>query len=97
MEGYNTLHVNWKKSQKDFSQAFTQLQQRINPAAVHDIRVTIKRLRAYLDLYILIKKEPEWEYFLSKTEILFNVLGRHREVEICLKLITAYETKTGFF
>ena len=95
MEAYNILLINWKKSQKDFSQILTQLQQRINTAAIHDIRVTTKKLRAFLNLYMLIKKEPEWEYFLSKTENLFDVLGRHREVEICLELITTYEKESN--
>jgi|CXWL01.1.fsa_nt_gi CHAD domain-containing protein len=95
MDGYNTIFLHWKKSQKDFDNNLLQLQQRINTEAIHDIRVAIKKLRAFLDLYMLLKKEPEWEYFLNKTENLFDVLGRHRDVEICLELTAALEKETN--
>ena len=95
MEGSNKILLHWKKSQKDFSRNLVQLQQRINTEAIHDIRVAIKKLRAFLDLYILIKKEPEWVYYLSKTESIFDVLGQHRNIEICLELASSHEKESN--
>ena len=91
----NSILFHWKKSQKDFDQQLSLLQQQINTAAVHDIRVAIKKLRALLNLYILFKKEPGWEQQLKKTEILFNILGRQRDVEICRSLTNRFEKETS--
>lgn len=86
MINYNTIFLHWKKSQKDFDLNLTRLQQQLNTNAVHDIRVAIKKLRALLNLYILFKNEHGWEQLLKKTEALFNILGRQRDVEICRSL-----------
>lgn len=95
MAGYNTIFIHWKKSQKDVETNLLQLQKRITTEAVHDIRVAIKKLRSYLNLYSVLKKEPGWEYLLGKTDILFDVLGRHRDVETCLALTIAFEKETN--
>ncbi len=94
MDDYNTIFVHWKKSQKDFEKNLSLLLLRINTEPVHDIRVAIKKLRAFLSLYILLKKEPEWTCLLSKTINLFDVLGRHRDIETCLALTVAFEKET---
>lgn len=88
---YNTILLHWKKFQKDFDKNLVQLQQRINKEAIHDIRVATKKLRALLDLYMLLKKEPEWKHLLIKTDNLFAVLGRYRDTEICLALTEVHE------
>ena len=95
MADYNTIFIHWKKTQKDFENNLLQLQRRINTKAVHDIRVAIKKLRAFLSLYLLLKNEPEGEYLLSKTIILFDILGRHRDLETCLTLTIALEKETN--
>lgn len=95
MADLNNILIHWKKSQKDFDRNLSQLQQRLDTKSIHDIRVAAKKLRAFLCLYILLKKEPEWEYLLNKTELLFDVLGRHRDIEICLALTAAFEKQTN--
>jgi CHAD domain-containing protein len=95
MADYNTIFLHWEKTQKDFDNNLILLQQRINTEPIHDIRVAIKKFRAFLNLYIILKKEPDWEILLSKTENLFDVLGRLRDIEICLTQTTAFEKETN--
>ena len=95
MVSYNTIFLHWKKSQKDFDKNLNRLQQQINTETIHDIRVAIKKLRALLNLYILFKKEPEWVYLLKKTENLFKVLGRQRDIEICWSLTDHFVKETN--
>lgn len=95
MQGYPSILQYWKKSQKDFENNLTILQQQINTDAVHDIRVAIKKLRAFLNLYMIVKNEPDFEILLSKTNDLFDVLGRYRDIEICLAQTIAFEKDTG--
>ncbi|MGB3155686.1 MAG: CHAD domain-containing protein [Chitinophagaceae bacterium] len=91
MNDYNNLHLHWKKSQKEFNRNLELLKQKLHTEPIHDIRVAAKKLRAFWDLYILLKKDPEPEYGMSKTKFLFDVLGRRRDVEICLALTAAFE------
>ena len=95
MATYTILYLHWKKSQKDFDKQLSRLQEQIITAAVHESRVTIKKIRAILNLYILFIKEPGWEQQLKRTEILFNILGRQRDVEICRSLTTSFEKETN--
>jgi len=90
----NHLWLNWKKSQKDFEQNFARLQERIKTEAIHDIRVAIKKLRAYLELYRQLKKEPDYDYLFQGTGELFLTLGRYRDIEICISLIKELEKET---
>jgi CHAD domain-containing protein len=91
----NIMWQHWKKTQKEAVDNLSSLQQRINSVAVHDVRVAIKRLRAYLHLYILLKKEPDWDYFLTKTNQFFAILGRYRDIEICRLLTASLEKETN--
>jgi CHAD domain-containing protein len=91
MNESNLILSFWKKEQTEFNRNLSILKQHCNKEAVHDIRVACKKLRAYLKLYILLKKEPEWGYLLNNTEELFDILGKQRDVEICLDLIVNYE------
>jgi len=91
----NHLWLQWKKSQKDFEHNFAPLQERIKTEAIHDIRVAMKKLRAYLELYRQLKKEPDYDYLFLKTGQLFLTLGRYRDIEICLSLLKGLEKETN--
>jgi CHAD domain-containing protein len=91
MNESNLILSSWKKEQVEFSRNFSMLKQHCSEEAVHDIRVAAKKLRAYLKLYILLKKEPEWGYLLNNTGYFFDILGKQRDVEICIDLTANYE------
>lgn len=91
----NPLWLHWKKSQKEMELNLSLLREKISTAAVHDIRVAIKKLRALLSLYTQLQQEPEQEYPLHKTVAFFDVLGRYRDVEICLEQCGLYEKESG--
>jgi CHAD domain-containing protein len=93
MNNLNVLYDRWKIEQKEFEKQKIHLKQRISSGPIHDIRVSIKKLRSFLKLYILLKQQLEWEYLFLKTNKLFEVLGKYREIEICLDLIDNYEKK----
>ncbi len=94
MSDYNTIFLSWNKIQKDFEKNHSLLLLHIHTEPVHDIRVATKKLRALLSLYMLLKKESEWEYYFNSTQNLFDVLGRHRDAETCLSLTIVYEKET---
>jgi CHAD domain-containing protein len=85
----------WKKEQQAFRKNLAILKQHPDKDAVHDIRVTIKKLRAALQLYVLISGEPLWKYPLQETDSFFSILGKQRDIEICLELLTAFENEIG--
>lgn len=91
MVDFNPIHQHWKKYQKDFNNNLKQLQQRLNTDSIHDIRVATKKLRAVLNLYNLINTEADWKYLFNKTDTLFDTLGKYRDIEICISLITVLE------
>ena len=81
----------WKKEQKVVDTNLSVLKKRTDSAAIHDMRVAIKKLRAFLKLYSLLTKETDQGNPLNKTEELFAVLGKQRDIEICMELIPQYE------
>lgn len=94
MQANPAILQHWKISKKDFDLNLALLKQHINTNAVHDIRVATKKLRAFLSLYMVLKKEPDWEFLFNNTKNLFDILGRHRDIEICLTQTISYEKET---
>lgn len=96
MDAANPILVQWKKEQKVFEKNLALLRQKLNKEAIHDLRVAIKKLRAYFELYLLLKKTEDLasgslDGSLHSTEELFNTTGRQRDVEICLDIITEFK------
>jgi CHAD domain-containing protein len=54
----------------------------IDPESVHKIRVSIKKLRAYLKVYLLLCKDKGAKDLFQETEALFSLMGKHRNMEI---------------
>lgn len=101
MDTANLILPSWKKEQQVFDKNLAVLRQKLNKEAIHDLRVAIKKLRAYLELFLLIQNETEAipgeaKQYLYKTEALFNILGRQRDVEICLELTDAIKKEAGY-
>ncbi len=88
MDETNLIARYWKETQDVFDTNLTTLQKQADKEATHDLRVAIKKLRAYFHLYTLLSGTGEdW---LKDTESLFQVTGRQRDVEICMDLLSAY-------
>ncbi len=89
------IFILWKKEQRVFSKNLAVLKKQADKNAVHDLRVAVKKLRAALELYLLISEKPLQEDPLKETEQLFSILGKQRDIEICLEIIEASEKETG--
>ena len=96
MADTNHLYLQWKKLQKNFNKNLKIIQTRLSKDGIHDIRVNIKKLRACIALYNLINTESDWSYLFKKTNNLFEVSGKLRDIEICIELIKEYERETNF-
>jgi len=100
MYNKNILLSSWKKEQKELAENLAILRQKVSTDALHDLRVAIKKLRAYLDLYILLKAGADpvvstLKTNFSDTEEFFSIIGRLRDVEICLSLIEGIQKESG--
>lgn len=94
--GYSDfIFIFWKKEQKVFNKNLAVLKQHPAKKAVHDLRVAVKKLRAALEFYLLISEKSLPEDPLKDTERLFNILGKQRDIEICLEIIDTSEKETG--
>ncbi|MGB3006349.1 MAG: CHAD domain-containing protein [Chitinophagaceae bacterium] len=94
MDNQDILYEHWKKEQKLFTDCLSKLKNRLSTKNIHDIRVAIKKLRAYYKLSSLVQSQPETEAYLNKTNTFFKILGRQREIEICIELTTRHEKES---
>ena len=69
--------LHWKRQQRAFLQNLAKLNQQQETKAIHDLRVAIKKLRAYLKLMTLLVNDIDKETSFEKTEQLFDVLGKY--------------------
>jgi CHAD domain-containing protein len=89
----NFILQHWKKQQQLFLKNLEVLRRQEHQEAVHDLRVATKKLRSYLKLLSKLKKANDEEVSFEKTEQLFSVLGKHRDIEMGLSLLKTYEEK----
>ncbi|HMK27915.1 MAG TPA: CHAD domain-containing protein [Chitinophagaceae bacterium] len=89
------IFIYWEKEQKEFFKNLAVLKKHSRKKAVHDLRVAVKKLRAALELDFLISEKPLPEDLLKGTEQLFSILGKQRDIEICLVLIDTFKKETG--
>ena len=91
----NFILIYWKKEQVEFNKNLEILGNGPDKNAVHDLRVAIKKLRACLKLYVIITEKKEGKELFNETRNLFSILGKERDIEICLELLTAYEKENN--
>ena len=91
----NFLYQYWKEEQQVFNKNLAILKEHSDKDAVHDLRVAVKKLRATLEIYVLLTKEPLWDYPLKETENLFTICGKQRDIEISLEVLTLLEKETS--
>lgn len=89
------IFTSWEKEQKIFYKNFAALKKHPGKKAVHILRVAVKKLRAALELYLLIPEKTLPDDPIPETEQLFSILGKQRDLEICLELIDIFEKETG--
>jgi CHAD domain-containing protein len=94
MRHSNFILLHWKEEEKVFNKNFEILCNGPDKKAVHDIRVAIKKLRACLKLYAIITGKKNWQNLFTETKNLFAVLGKERDVEMCLELLIDAEKKS---
>ena len=83
--------LNWKKQQRICLQNLAKLNKQQETKAVHDLRVATKNLRSYLKLLTILLNKIEDESSFEKTEHLFSVLGKQRDIEMGLLLLQSFE------
>jgi len=74
----------WKANEEEVKKNLQQLKQGLDFDAIHDLRVAIKKLRAYTRLLAEIDPSVDEAEALAETEKLFDVFGKHREWEIAI-------------
>ena len=95
MDAAGLIFTGWEKEQKILNKNLSVLKKHPGKEAVHDLRVAVKKLRAILKLYFLLAGKPLPEYLLKETEQLFSILGKQRDIEICLEIIADSEKEYG--
>lgn len=95
MDNPDLIYQYWKKEQQVFNDNLALLKKHNEKEAVHDLRVAVKKLRAIIELYVLLTKEPLWEYPLMEAEKLFTISGKQRDIEIALEVLEGLEKETG--
>jgi len=84
----------WKKQHAVFLQNLEGLRKQDKENTidmVHDLRVATKKLRSYLKLLTILLDKKDYTSLFEKTEQLFSVLGKHRDIEMGLALLQAFE------
>lgn len=97
----NLVSLNWEKELQVFKKNLSVLRKNHRKNALHDLRVAVKKLRAFLELGLLLSRDKEdartlqAETILNYTESLFTVSGRQRDLEICLEIVSTFKKETG--
>lgn len=85
----------WQTEQSVFKKNLEVLKDRPDKDAVHDLRVAVKKMRAIVELYVRLTEEKLLDNPLQETEQLFKVLGRQRDIEICLDCLDEINKESG--
>jgi CHAD domain-containing protein len=88
----NLILKNWLQQEKIFNTNLVLSRKRPTKISVHDLRVSVKKMRSYLRLKEELTKE-EWKGSFSKISALFKSFGRLRDYDMSLILIRKLERK----
>src|SRR5262245_16314892 len=84
----------WNEQLLVFANNLQIIRNKPTKTAIHDIRVAVKKLRAYLRLRQEVAGE-KWNDQFTRTRILFQTLGKQRDLEMSLSLLGKYHRKEG--
>lgn len=102
MHAGNIVSLSWKKELQVFEKNLSLLRKNHRKDALHDLRVAVKKLRAYLELGLSLSRDRDVspalqaEASLNNTESLFTISGRRRDLEICLEIVSSFKKETGY-
>ena len=82
----------WDEQIIVFNNNLQTIRHRPAKKSVHDIRVAVKKIRSYLKLRQEFLGE-NWNEQFSNMKILFQTLGRQRDIEMSLSLLAKYQRK----
>jgi CHAD domain-containing protein len=85
----------WNRQVRKFNTCLGALKKQYNSDSLHDLRVSVKKLRAYLDAIHLSNKEADYTADFKSTENLFKLLGKHRDLELGLGMLKLSGEKSG--
>lgn len=89
------IYFFWEKEQKIIKKNLEILKKQQGKKPAHDIRVAVKKLRAALNLFYLLTDMRESEDLLKNTNQLYSVIGKQRDLDICIEIIETAEKETG--
>ena len=92
MSEENLILKHWLQQEKIFIDNLVISRKRPTKDSVHDLRVTVKKIRSYLRLNEEFTKE-EWQTSFSETRDLFKCFGRLRDFDMSLELCRKQERK----
>ncbi len=101
MNAGNLVSLSWKKEQQAFEKNLAVLRKNLRKDALHDLRVSVKKLRAFLELGLLLRHDGEaspalrTKSLLKNMESLFTISGRQRDLDICLEIVSSLKKETG--
>jgi len=96
MPDANPITEHWRTELQIYYQNLLLVQEQMNAEPIHDLRVAIKKLRSYVQLYAVLFEKKDAEEIFAKTKELFSVLGKYRNVEITRQLVFSfYNNKEG--
>lgn len=88
----NILVKHWVLETTLFETNLEKIRKRTTKKPVHDLRVSVKKMRSYLRLRKKITHEP-WKKDFIETSELYSSFGEYRDIQISLKLLAQLETK----
>jgi CHAD domain-containing protein len=87
--------LHWFRQKKIFLKNLEQIKSGIKGDAVHDLRVAVKKLRAYLNFFHQLSGNEVSGIKLIATETLFKTSGKYRDFDISLEVLQSL-TETKF-
>ncbi len=88
----NLIIKNWLEQEAVFNENLAICRQRPTIKAIHDIRVSVKKMRSYLRLKDLFD-DKNWKDEFSSIAIIFKSTGRLRDLDKSLHVLRDYERK----
>lgn len=92
MSAGNFISESWKEQEKCFFENLGIIRQRPTKKSVHDLRVSVKKIRSFLRLQEKITGE-KWQEEFEPVKILFKISGKQRDFEMSLTLLSKYQRK----
>jgi len=90
---HHSIVRHWQTEMRVLNKNLLMLKQQITADPVHDLRVSIKKIRSYFKLCLALSGEHAAKGLSSRTGELFSMLGNHRNIEISRKLLLTIRGK----